>query len=146
MEDLSLHILDIVENSIHANAKKIIIKVDEDIKNDKLIIEIVDDGEGMDKKEVKEALDPFYTTKDKKVGLGLSLLKQSVDEAEGNLYITTEKGKGMVVRAEFKYSHIDRKPIGDLDETVNVLILTHPEIRFEFIHTKDGKEIKRINL
>ena len=66
MEDLSLHILDIVENSIHANAKKIIIKVDEDIKNDKLIIEIVDDGEGMDKKEVKEALDPFYTTKDKK--------------------------------------------------------------------------------
>ena len=59
MEDLSLHILDIAENSIAAEARKIEIIIDENRDKDLLIIEIKDDGKGMDQKMLKKALDPY---------------------------------------------------------------------------------------
>jgi sensor histidine kinase YesM len=48
MEDLSLHILDVAENSIAASARKIEIRIDENQAKDLLTIEIQDDGKGMD--------------------------------------------------------------------------------------------------
>ncbi len=48
MEDLSLHILDIAENSIAAGADKIQLKIVEDIKKNLLTVEITDNGKGMD--------------------------------------------------------------------------------------------------
>ena len=75
MEDISLHILDIAENSIRAKAKNINIMITEDYKNDLLTLTIEDDGEGMDEATKAFALNPFFTTKKgKKVGLGLALL------------------------------------------------------------------------
>ena len=47
MEDLSLHILDIVENSIAAGADRVEIRVIEDIRKDILSVEIKDNGKGM---------------------------------------------------------------------------------------------------
>jgi len=48
MEDISLHILDIAENSLRANAKNVSIRIIEDVNNDLLTLIIEDDGEGMD--------------------------------------------------------------------------------------------------
>jgi DNA mismatch repair ATPase MutL len=63
LQDLSLHILDIVENSIDAGAKKIEIIIKENIKQNILALKIKDNGKGMDKKTIAKVLDPFYTTK-----------------------------------------------------------------------------------
>ncbi len=63
MEDLSLHILDVVENSVAARADKIEIRISEDKKKDLLSVEVIDNGIGMDKETRKKALDPFYTSK-----------------------------------------------------------------------------------
>ena len=63
MEDLSLHILDVVENSIEANASKIEIKIVENKNNDLFAIEIKDNGSGMNEKTINKVLDPFYTTR-----------------------------------------------------------------------------------
>ena len=106
MEDLSLHILDIAENAIRANAKKIIIEILEDEQNDRLTICIKDDGEGMDEETVAKAPDPFFTTKNsRKIGLGLSLLSRAVQEAGGKLVIESKKEQGTKVIADFKLSH-----------------------------------------
>jgi len=150
MEDLSLHILDIVENSIRAGAKKIKIKITEEKKEDLLILEIVDDGKGMNKKKLKNVLDPFFTTKSKSnVGLGLPLLFQSAEESGGGIEIKSKPGRGTMVRATFGYSHIDRKPLGDIAESMKVLIAANPDINFIYEHKKDDvsyrldtKEIK----
>ena len=139
MEDLSLHILDIVENSIAAGAKNIEIKIIEEQKKDLLTIEIIDDGKGMDEKTLKKVLDPFYTTRNtRKVGLGLPLLAQSAEESGGSIKIESEPRKKTTVKATFGYSHIDRKPLGDVGETLKVLIAGNPDIDFIFEYQKDG--------
>lgn len=146
-----MHILDIVENSIRAGAKKIEIKIVEEKKRDLLTIEIIDDGKGMDKKTLKNVLDPFFTTKNRgKVGLGLPLLVQSAKESGGGIKIKSKPGKGTKVKATFGYSHIDRKPLGDVNKSLKVLITANPDINFIFEYKKDDvsyrldtKEIKK---
>jgi K+-sensing histidine kinase KdpD len=135
MEDLSLHILDVVENSIEANASKIEIKIVEKKKKDLLAIEIKDNGKGMNKETIKKVLDPFYTTRTtRRVGMGLSLLAQAARESNGNFEINSKVGVGTEVKANFQYSHIDRKPIGDMKNTLITLMVSHPEINFVYEH------------
>jgi len=150
MEDLSLHILDIVENSIRAKASTIMIKVVEDIEKDLLTIEIRDNGQGMDEETVKKVLDPFFTTRTtRKVGLGLSLLGQAARESGGNIEIESEPSRGTRVLATFGHSHIDRKPLGNMEATLTTLIVGNPEVDFIYEHKKgeleyrlDTKEIR----
>ena len=137
MEDISLHILDIAENSIRADAKNINIRITEDRKNDLLTLTIEDNGEGMDNKTKEYALDPFFTTKKgKKVGFGLAFLSHSAEEAGGALKIESEPGKGTKMIATFRLGHIDRKPLGKLNETITCLKVTHPEVNLSFDYVK----------
>jgi signal transduction histidine kinase len=139
MEDLSLHILDIAENSIAAEAKRIEIRIEEDQVKDVLAIEIKDDGNGMDEEMRRKVLDPFFTTRTtRKVGLGLPLLAQASRESEGTLEIDSKPGQGTTVKAALRYHHIDRRPLGNILETIQTLVVGHPEIEFLFEHTKDG--------
>ena len=151
MEDLSLHILDVVENSIEANASKIVIKIIEEKSKDSLVIEIKDNGRGMNRETINKVLDPFYTTRTtRKVGLGLSFLAQAAKESNGNFEIYSKVGEGTEVKATFQYSHIDRKPIGNMNDTIVTLIISHPEINFvyeyqdeEGSYVLDSKEIMK---
>ncbi|MBL7110369.1 MAG: ATP-binding protein [Bacteroidales bacterium] len=137
MEDISLHILDIAENSIRAEAKNISVTITEDMKNDLLTLTIEDDGEGMDIKTKELALNPFFSTKKgKKVGLGLAFLSHSAEEAGGAMKIESEPGRGTKIAATFRLGHIDRKPLGNLNETIRCLKVTHPEINITFDYVK----------
>jgi len=143
VEDISLHILDIVENSIRARASKINIKIVEDTRRDLLTVEIKDDGKGIDKKTMKKVLDPFFTTKTtRKVGLGLALLKQSARESGGDVEIESKVDTGTRVKAVFNYSHIDRKPLGDIAATLVTLIAGNPEVDFIYEHTNDESKYR----
>ena len=139
MEDLSLHILDIVENSIAALAKRVEIRIDEDQAKDLVSIEIKDDGKGMDEQTLKKALDPFFTTRTtRRVGLGLSLLAQAARDSEGTFDLSSCPDKGTTVNATFRLSHPDCKPMGDIGQTMKVLVTAHPGIDFLYEHKKDN--------
>ncbi len=142
MEDLSLHVLDVTENALMAGADHIQIRVIDEPKEDFLRIEIEDNGCGMDQETANQAIDPFYTTKpSKRVGLGLPLLAQAAREADGELQIDTAPGRGSVIRASFRLSHPDIKPIGDMLKTMATLACTHPEVQFAFEHQRDGATV-----
>ena len=151
MQDFSLHILDLMENSINAQAKRIELKIDEDEKKDLLTIEISDDGTGMSEEMVAKVLDPFVTTRTtRKVGLGLSLFSQAAKECDGNATIHSELGKGTQLKGTFQLSHIDLKPWGSMVETILTLVIGNPEIDFfyqhrkgDFEYTLDSAEIKQ---
>jgi anti-sigma regulatory factor (Ser/Thr protein kinase) len=145
MEDLSLHILDIAENSIDAGAKKVEIEIIVRTSDDRLMLRIRDDGKGMDEDMIRMVKDPFFTTKtvrQKKFGLGIPLLAQAAEECNGRFSIESEVGKGTVITAEFQHSHIDMKPLGDVGSTMAVLIGGHPEIDFLLSYEKDGFSYK----
>jgi len=139
VQDLSLHILDIVENSLAAGARRVEIRIEEDLPADRMTIEIVDDGCGMDEEMVKRALDPFFTTKTtRRVGLGLPFLAEACRMSNGQLCLQSCPGRGTTVRATFQRSHIDRKPLGNMGDTLITLIVGHPEVDLFYEHRKDG--------
>ncbi|MEA1970258.1 MAG: sensor histidine kinase [Thermodesulfobacteriota bacterium] len=140
MLELSMNILDIVENSTRAGASLIKISITENRKNDILRIEITDDGEGMEPNIIKKALDPFYTSKDvRRVGLGLPMLSHAAKIAAGRFMIESKKGQGTTVMADFKYSHIDRQPLGDMPGSMATIIAGNPLVDFVYTHLSDGK-------
>jgi hypothetical protein len=141
MQDLSLHILDVAENGITAGADLIQITVEEDTEEDRLIITIEDNGRGMTPDFVARALDPFVTTRTtRKVGLGLSLFQQSAQAADGDMKVDSTPGVGTKIRVRMSHKHIDRKPLGNMTETVTTLIQGNPDVDFLYIHRKNGKE------
>ncbi len=143
MLELSLHIIDIVENSVRADADEIFIQIEEDTEKDYLSIHIKDNGKGMDEQLLKDSSDPFTTTKkNKKVGLGLSLLKEAAVGCGGDMVIESNPGKGTELRADFIRSHIDRQPIGDIVKTIIILVTGYPQVDFFFSHRRDDKSIQ----
>jgi hypothetical protein len=141
MKDLSLHILDIVENSVAAKANKIEIRISEDKKKDLLSVEIIDNGIGMDNETRQKALDPFYTTKTvRRFGFGLSLLSEAAKAANGHFSIRSEKEEGTRIKADFQSSHIDRKPLGDMGQTIITLVIGNPEIDLIYVHKKNNQK------
>ena len=133
MRELSLHFLDIAENSVAAKATNIHISVEEDCVTDRLAISIEDDGIGMDEEMVKKVTDPFVTSRTtRKVGLGLSLLKENAEDCNGNFEIHSVLGKGTKVDADFQNSHIDRMPLGDLPGTWLSLLVGFPVVHWVF--------------
>jgi hypothetical protein len=140
MEDLSLHILDVVENGTAAGASLVQIGVEEDRAAARTVIRIKDDGRGMDPVMVAAATHPFVTTRStRRVGLGLPLLLMAAEETGGSLTIDSVPGAGTEVTAVFRTDHIDCKPLGDLAGTVVTLILAHPQVDFAVHHARDGE-------
>lgn len=130
MQDISLHLLDILENSIRAEAKSIDVYLELNKKTDRLKIKVIDDGHGMDKEMLFNSQDPFFTTKKdrvKKVGLGIPLFKQNALHCAGSFEITSGIGDGTSITAEFRLSHIDRMPLGNIGDTILTSIVGHPE-------------------
>jgi anti-sigma regulatory factor (Ser/Thr protein kinase) len=142
MEDLSLHVLDIAENSLRAGAHNVTILIDEDIRRDVLTIEIRDDGKGMSAQAASMATDPFYTTKSKRrVGMGLPLLKEAARMANGTLDIRSVPNSGTTVRATFQLSHVDRKPLGNMAETITALLAAEEQANILYRHSRNGKTV-----
>ncbi|MAT45139.1 MAG: ATP-binding protein [Anaerolineaceae bacterium] len=141
MKELSLHILDIAENSIAANAKKIEIFVNENTINDRLMICVKDNGKGMDEEATKKIIDPFVTSRTtRKVGLGIPLLKAAAEMCNGNLTIESEINVGTTIQVSFQRSHIDRMPIGNLAQTILHLVIGSPQINWVFHYQVNEEE------
>jgi hypothetical protein len=135
MREIALHLLDIAENSVAAESKNISVHVHEDLFHNRLSASVIDDGRGMDAATVQQVQDPFYTTRTtRSVGLGIPLLKLAAEQAEGSFSLQSEPGKGAWVEAEFRHSHIDRMPLGDLSSTFLTLLIAHPQIDWTFLY------------
>lgn len=133
-----MHILDIVENSIRAKANLINISIIINESKDELVISIEDNGCGMNKEMLDNVKSPFTTTRTtRKVGLGIPLFATGCENTGGSLDISSCSGVGTKLTATYKYSHIDRPPLGDLAETIYVLTLMNPQIDFVFSSIKD---------
>ncbi len=140
MKELSLHILDVLQNAREAGAKVVRLTLDERVAEDRLIIEVTDDGRGMQEEEMKRVTDPFYTTrKTRHVGLGLPLFTAAAERCNGGLKIEKAQGQGLRVTACFQHGHIDRAPLGDMTRTLLSFLMGEPFCDLVYVHRRDGK-------
>jgi anti-sigma regulatory factor (Ser/Thr protein kinase) len=140
MRELSLHILDIAQNSLSAGAKRVFLRICADTAADTLAVVIEDDGRGMDAEFLRRVTDPFSTTRTtRKVGMGLPLYKQAAEDTGGSFSIESEKGKGTAVTAVFKLSSVDRAPLGDIADTLAALTANQSGAEIGLLFTADGK-------
>ena len=143
MKEIGLHLLDIAVNSVAAESKNISVHVREDLFRDRLSASVIDDGRGMDAVTAQQVQDPFYTTRTtRNVGLGIPLLTLAAEQADGSFSLQSEPGKGAWVEAEFRHSHIDRMPLGDLSSTFLTLLISHQQIDWTFLYRVTDKDNK----
>lgn len=152
MQELSMSILDVAENSVRAGASLIEITVDDEPRSDSLSVTISDNGCGMTPEQVKNVTDPFYTTRTtRKVGLGVPFFKMAAELTGGKLEIQSTVGKGTDLKARFVRSSIDLMPLGNINETISTLIHCNPHIDFVYKRryedaemTLDTREFRRV--
>jgi hypothetical protein len=131
VHDLSLYLLELLENATRAGATVVRTTVEVDRQDDELQLVVEDNGRGLSVSP-GEALDPFFTTKSgKKTGLGLSLFRAEAEAAGGSLVVDHSPTLGGVrVRAVLGAAHVDRPPVGDLATTLAVTAVTNPQASF----------------
>jgi Histidine kinase-, DNA gyrase B-, and HSP90-like ATPase len=142
MRELSLHILDVLENALEAGATEVTLEIDENLRADRLTIAVRDNGRGMDAQTARRALDPFFTTRTTRhVGLGLPLFAAAARRCEGDLSLASVPGLGTAVTATFRHSHLDRAPLGDLTATLLAFLLSErgEALHFVYRHRVNGR-------
>ncbi len=147
-----MHILDIAQNSLTAKCSLLEIEVDEDIPKNRLVIIIRDNGCGMSEEMVRRVSDPFTTTRTtRKVGMGIPLFKEAAESAGGSFTIESQLGVGTTVCAKFQYDHIDRQPLGNMADTLPIIIGNCENADLVYIHrvnerrfVLDTREIRNI--
>jgi len=143
LRELSLHILDIAENSLDAGATLINISVSEERDGNLLVIAIEDNGRGIPERDLEKVMDPFFTTRTtRRVGLGLSLLRETSKRCGGAFSITSQEGNGTRVEATFRLDHIDLPPMGDVAGCISSIIMGHPEVDLVYVHRVNGTEFR----
>jgi hypothetical protein len=139
MRELSLHILDILQNSVEAGATRVALTIDEDLAADRLTITVGDNGRGIPPEKLPKLFDPFYTTRSTRhVGLGLPLLKAAAERCNGDVTLASEVGSGTTLTVTFQHSHLDRAPLGDLTGTLLTFILGGT-CDLRFVHRVTGE-------
>lgn len=150
MKELSLHILDIVNNSITAGASLIQIAIREEEESDSYFLIVIDNGKGIPMDMLDKVVDPFVTSRStRKVGLGLPLLKQNAERTGGFLHIESVVGEGTTVTCRFGFKNFDRPAIGDISGVIAMLTCSFTDIDFVYTHYTsqgdyvfDSREVK----
>ncbi|MFC1573854.1 PAS domain S-box protein [Candidatus Latescibacterota bacterium] len=92
--------MNILINASHAIDKTGDIYIRTKLKDDKVVIEIEDNGKGIPKENLKRIFDPGYTTKSKGIGtgLGLSIVYKIIEDHKGSLEVESQVDKGTIFK------------------------------------------------
>lgn len=104
--------LNLFQNAIHATGNNgkldVISRRKRHNKRDFLQIEVRDTGKGIDKEGLQNIFNPFFTTKNKGMGLGLAITDQIIKEHRGFIQVESEIGKGTVFYINLPFDSLNR--------------------------------------
>ncbi|MBN2616943.1 MAG: sensor histidine kinase [Spirochaetales bacterium] len=133
-------ILDLYQNSVEANSKNVIMDFIQ--SESSLIVNIKDDGKGMDSDTLNRVKDPFYTDgikhKNRKVGLGIPFIIQTAEMTDGSFNLKSVAGKGTELNIVFNLKHWDTPPMGSIvDMLISAMSMDGD---FEFVFNREDRE------
>ena len=138
MKEIALHALDIIQNSLAAEASRLQITLDE--AGDEITFTVADNGRGMSPALLARVSDPFTTTRTtRKMGLGIPLLRMAAEQTGGWVHLESALGAGTTLTARFHSNHIDCPPVGDMGETISLVLQGSPEIELRYTHRLNGQ-------
>ncbi len=98
-------LLNLVLNALQALPDRPIerneVKLSLDEKDGRAIVEVADNGVGIEPQNLAHIFDPFFTTKKKGTGLGLAISKQIVEEMGGQIHVDSRPGQGTRFRVSW---------------------------------------------
>jgi len=109
--DLLRHALkNILVNAVQATKHGGVLKVrTSTVPTHQLAIEVVDTGEGISTDIIDRVFDPFFTTRSRGSGLGLTIAHKIVQAHGGSLEIKSKPGVGTVVRMVLQSTNAPRE-------------------------------------
>ena len=141
MEDLAMHMLEIIMNSIGADARLIRIVITDSILRNLILMEIEDDGRGMTPEFLARVTDPFTTSRNtRSIGMGLAFMKGLTETCGGSLHIDSTLGVGTKLTASVQRDHIDTPPMGNIGAMMMQCIQSNEDIDYELRYITDVNE------
>jgi len=101
-EQLREVFVNIIKNGFQAIELEGRIEIIASIADGKVNVEISDNGTGIDKEDIDQVFDPFFTGRARGTGLGLSVCRELIELHGGTVSIKSEKGAGTVVTVELQ--------------------------------------------
>ncbi len=138
MKELALHLIDLTQNAFEAGSSQVDISVTQSCSQGVFHLIISDNGKGISQEMLQEVTDPFTTTRQtRRVGMGLSLMKQNAERTGGYLKIASQIGVGTTVEVMVHHHHIDSLPLGAWSQSVAMLLTANEQIAINYTHTTD---------
>jgi signal transduction histidine kinase len=97
----------LITNAMEActSADKCVITITEERTEDQAVIQVKDNGEGIPEEMQDRIFTPNFTTKSSGTGLGLAMSKSIVEQAGGQIWFETERGKGTTFFVQLPLVH-----------------------------------------
>ncbi len=93
-DEIKQVLINLIKNAIEAIDKDGLLQITAFPKNQDIIVKITDNGHGMSKEQLSRIGTPFYSTKDKGTGVGLTICFQIIDQLKGSIDVESAVGKG----------------------------------------------------
>ena len=144
IEELDMHLLDLVQNAYSADSTRVEVRVICDEATDRLTMSVDDDGAGMDEVTLEAVRRGYYSSKSgQSVGLGIPLLRETAQHCDGTFTVDSQRGVGTKVTAEFRRSHVDLPPFGDLAATFLNILVTADARYVSISYQCEGNDLER---
>lgn len=101
-EKLSIALVNILLNGVEAiEHDHGLLTVETEIRNSSIFLTIEDNGQGIEKEDLKKIFDPFYTSKSEGTGLGLTSTLNILTSHNASMHVSSKVGVGTVFEVEF---------------------------------------------
>lgn len=107
--------LNLIINAVEASEPNSSVELRTSTSGDgQIMVDIIDQGCGMDSETLKRLFEPFYTTKEKGTGLGMAIAKQIAELHSGDLGVRSRTGEGTTATVKLpltKFAEADNKSV-----------------------------------
>lgn len=98
-------VYNLLTNAAQATPNDGAVTVKTRLRDELIEISVIDRGSGIEKKDLENIFNPFFTTKSDGVGLGLAIVSKIVDEHGGRIAVESQPGQGSVFRVYLPVRH-----------------------------------------
>jgi len=103
-EKIKIAFLNIIVNAIEAMDDHGTLHLSTETRNNRCVAKISDNGRGLAKEDVARLFEPYFTTKEKGTGLGLTNTQNIILAHNGSISVESELGKGTTFTISFDFA------------------------------------------